>query len=1228
MTIIKRHYPFIIITAILLSAVFIFSPRVNQAIEWQWEVQPTPDGLLGNPTNLKDVSMIQHPDTKAFHGWMVGEPRSSKTTIFRQDNNKWIDDNTKIFDATGTYTYYLESVETIFWEGDPADSNDDEFKIWAVGTKKTGATECGTVWYSGDSGAVWTEAALTNGNCNIKPIRDVSASLNPTQGPWGNWHTWIVGDHDGATSSIWVLNSNNNGDYSSINDLNNGTLQTDNNNAGTGQDLQAVESLYNANDNRIYTWVSAFLPGTPPRGRIYFSLYAGGPGNWSREKNTANKKLYDLSAVVDPTTNQYRVKAVGATGGGLDVGWISFRNWNSSTWNDEALPPNTPAFTGVSGTYDTSLNQYNFWTVGQVDDNPANGTNNGTILYKNHDGSWLRQNSRNAGFNLNGISAASRVKVYAVGDNNSLVANSPGNIFGWGWFGSVSYTPWWNDSYQYRQQLTVTANENISNGETIMLPLDISSYVPAKMKVYPHNDLRIVYWNGSANQEIDRELMSVALSDASKIELRFMVQSDMRATNVDTGYYLYYGNPAAGAPSVDLDQVYGYYEDFSTDVFSSGWNNDIQGNCFNPGYQVSGGKLIKANKSNVSDCSAWDEGPNGTFNADRNWYFEVTSKRTSVGNLGREGLAGFAMGDINNANNPPMIKYRWAPTNEGGLFCDVDGLGNPIACSTGLWSSWGELNSSATRFALMPLNTEFRQTSVFIKVLPGCPNRTNSQIFTWLDGSIANIYTSDNWICPVSYNPGVYTFESTGEWDDLKAWRYLSVGKNLNAEESFSAQNDVADPIGWVSLSCADLGTCELTNFSYGVNISPAGGDAGELSGYAWIGDGDINQYDECTTPANTCATTGAACNTSFDCDKCIDNPDVCQSTGWISFNRADTGNPWEAPYVAGSYIAKFDGATKKVDGWARILSLMDEYGTGWIKLRSTDAGFVSPAAGPYSLCADCAGDLTFANQNGTCQICDVWCGPDQSCAAKFDDKNYACNQCDSCYSAENTGNPELEAVCANCTSCDKYGISIDDSIGRISGFAWSPDLGWLDFTQANYYSSAWLQTQLGDIYTRADIGTGTTPAAPGISSGDVSLCNATYLIQARGTIANFCTAAGDLPGLIDDPLRSFTPDDFVFPGRTTQYTNALGRIDFNNITTITASDAGYPRDCPNVGAPCRVDKGPNVNGETVWRYENIDKSSNTGTCVNSNENADGTIQPEDGQSCTVDADCGANGFC
>ncbi len=120
-----------------------------------------------------------------------------------------------------------------------------------------------------------------------------------------------------------------------------------------------------------------------------------------------------------------------------------------------------------------------------------------------------------------------------------------------------------------------------------------------------------------------------------------------------------------------------------------------------------------------------------------------------------------------------------------------------------------------------------------------------------------------------------------------------------------------SDNIGWISFNCVQSfcsenrtircdsdsdcsGTCEFDTVdcsdtsNYGVSYNSS---TRALSGYAW---GD--------------------------------------NIGWISFDREETGNPPEDPYVSGGGPIAYYNADGTVTGWAKIINMSSD--TGWIKFN------------------------------------------------------------------------------------------------------------------------------------------------------------------------------------------------------------------------------------------------------------------------------------------------------
>jgi hypothetical protein len=153
--------------------------------------------------------------------------------------------------------------------------------------------------------------------------------------------------------------------------------------------------------------------------------------------------------------------------------------------------------------------------------------------------------------------------------------------------------------------------------------------------------------------------------------------------------------------------------------------------------------------------------------------------------------------------------------------------------------------------------------------------------------------------------------------------------------------------------------------------------------------------------------------------------------------------------------------------------------------------------------------------------------------------------------------------------TCDLYGVSLDIESGNFYGYAWSPDLGWINFNGANMYNLSWFQERYSDIYSQGNIGSIFTGKAPGYATAEVGRCNATYLIQANGSITNFCSSGykekvgpADTASTTAVPKELWRASDMSargfgyigFPQKNEvsgTYTNVFGTIDYQGLITI-----------------------------------------------------------------------------
>lgn len=126
-------------------------------------------------------------------------------------------------------------------------------------------------------------------------------------------------------------------------------------------------------------------------------------------------------------------------------------------------------------------------------------------------------------------------------------------------------------------------------------------------------------------------------------------------------------------------------------------------------------------------------------------------------------------------------------------------------------------------------------------------------------------------------------------------------------------------------------------------------------------------------------------------------------------------------------------------------------------------------------------------------------------------------------------------------TACQQYGVDYDSSTGSLTGFAWSPDYGWLNFRNLQHGTTRFIRTQLGDVHSQGSIGSFETRLPPN------NVCNSTYFITAAGGINNFCskflTQVASFESLRTGVQLPLTTSGNVFE-------NAVGRFDIAGLET------------------------------------------------------------------------------
>ncbi|OQX51291.1 hypothetical protein B5M47_01090 [candidate division CPR3 bacterium 4484_211] len=130
---------------------------------------------------------------------------------------------------------------------------------------------------------------------------------------------------------------------------------------------------------------------------------------------------------------------------------------------------------------------------------------------------------------------------------------------------------WWNSSYSFRKQLTVTNNSGsqaLAQGSLVALTLNHQALVNNSKSQADGDDIRIVYYSGG-NTEISRAVAVDTGWNQVDSKVMFKTQTEIGAGSSDNNYWLYYGNDSVGAPP-DINIGFGDGSDGDLTVTSAG----------------------------------------------------------------------------------------------------------------------------------------------------------------------------------------------------------------------------------------------------------------------------------------------------------------------------------------------------------------------------------------------------------------------------------------------------------------------------------------------------------------------------------------------------------------------------------------------------------------------------------------------------------------------------------
>lgn len=432
---------------------------------------------------------------------------------------------------------------------------------------------------------------------------------------------------------------------------------------------------------------------------------------------------------------------------------------------------------------------------------------------------------------------------------------------------------WWDTSYKYRQRITVTAGSTaITTNDTITLNYDTATLTEVQAD---RDDLRIVYWNGTTNTNIDREYLADGLGAVSASpnnapvndDARFKAQAAISASGSDNGYYLYYGNASASAGPTNPANVYRYYAPFDS---AGTWAlTDGAGWSINSGVA---GRLAKTSTNISSDRFAADTG-NG-FSGASNWYFETTMRRTG----GTDTTSIAAVASIPEANTKGL---RLTTFGSAANDMELWALGVAVISQGNTPVNYGTFTVTT--------GTDYRITMRY--QTGACA--TGIRVTGWLDATTRHDRTGvnsnncpavdNNWNANELMYPGVHVWtdeaspSGQASYDDYKVWQYLNESLALASEETtYPTDDPTVQPTSAVTFDRLDsfTETSTLNGGSVRYVISNDGGTTWLYhNGTSWVA--SDSTFAQATTAANV--NTNAA---SF--------PTGSRSLLWKAFLRSD----------------------------------------------------------------------------------------------------------------------------------------------------------------------------------------------------------------------------------------------------------------------------------------------------------------------------------------------------
>lgn len=1146
--------------ALLVAAGTLISRATKAGLEW--ESQKPPVYYQGSGLAFNDIEYVHNDTTNKYYGWIGGTSTgpNQPTPLLYYNGSYW--ENISGFPSDWT-SFRLNDISQIYFNG--------QYRVWAVGYNHN-------IIYLPDGKSV----------CDFSSDPVGVPCPNAPAGATGYQSVKAVASEDGTKFMVFVAWNKQIYKSQVVTDPDE-QLQFTLSKQFADED-GPVMSIDATDLGRI--WVSTY------KGRIFYNDDIQNSDSWSSTSGpwTDIDVIEEVSAVDD--------NHVWAVAYHFDMAdfYSTIYFFNGSIWVEQYRTFSTRpiALHAIDGYYDSDRDIYMALAVGSDDENSKNGA-----VFQYNGNIWERQDG-NTQSDLYGVSIASLTQARAVGEKSTIMVSSPGNIFGWVWLGSSTIdgsddAPGWasgscvnqltceSAGFTYGVNVrTVGLNTGVMTGHLWAGNSDPNAYFVGDCDV----------GNGycKSNHEVectgDDTECRCALNIAACIPtgwISFNKRNIALPELPDPPGNIESGNP----PEINLPdwnfhlpdtthlarydsktgKVLGWARilSFKTSDADSGWirlRGDPVDNAGSPLRDCRNcGKFCSLS---MGRCAS-DEDCGGTIMFEPKVDYPVQDEPFSS-------VAGDFTEDVNEfpdlaVTNKGSDSISILTGNGNGTFTNTTTINNigdqPFTIVTGDFDEDGHIDLAAGNIggngvSVLLGNGDGTFSEEALIPAGESPRAITTGKFNsddHLDIAVAND-TDDN--VSILLGNGDGTFAPASVYATEDAPRSIVAGDFNN-----DGKLDLAVANFFVNKVTILLGNGDGTFASALYYSVASGGNPREIALGDFNSDGKPDLVTANWSLHNVSVLLGVG-------DGSFAEPALNYDIGGFASSVAvsDLNND-EIPDLA---VAKYqDNKITTLLGIGNgSFEVYEDVATGAYPRDVLTGDF--DANGKVDLIAANASsdDLSILmgiiGANGTCtvQIC-------KTCNQRLDESSISCNSCTdqndqpctrrcefdfntSCSSNLQCGGSGVcldEIFCDECDTCDQYGVSINDATGKITGFGWSGgstaagQVGWVDFSYANYFSQAWLQTKYGDIYANADIGSANTPNAPSASF------NATYLITAAGTITNFSTSKHDDPANPDPALPTGGPfikqefGEIGFPDSASNYTNILGQLDVNGITTV-----------------------------------------------------------------------------